>query len=372
MPLSPNRLIEGIKTGRRMGPFGVDDRQLEKLIAEIRTKHLELYENAPEVTLLRQALEASRFFLSPERQSLFDKYCIYVLPHPAFIAFAQRGGSDGPDAIVISQGTIDLIAASIHDAYVQSLIPDSVHDVVLENFRQDMGLLQLLANTLFLLRYRTYRYCEPLPGFSLCLDEKALRSCANGIQGALMFLLLHEIGHLELNHFDRFTARAMQYELVVDEYLSEYQKHEVEADQYTLDSLIPRAQPIVTYWMSQALSFFVSLELVSGFRDAHHPMALNRSFHSNRFRLNRWQIPDVEPNFTDYTHHAKRFLATEEVLSTGKNRLIDTPRETCMNVLAEGIELISRQGVDLSGLLKPETTNWLFTSHALSKTWDPE
>lgn len=86
------------------------------------------------------------------------------------------------------------------------------------------------------------------------------------INGALLFTLLHELGHHKLKHLEfSNNIRPIHYPLALEENLSILQHQEMEADTFALNCLIEPAKIIGTYWQQNAVNFSYksSLSLVT-------------------------------------------------------------------------------------------------------------
>lgn len=96
----------------------------------------------------------------------------------------------------------------------------------------------------------------------------------------LWFLVMHELGHIDLGHLDSFptgvTDRHVLPAVALDEGQNELKLREFEADEYIIESLDPSVRGTFLSWALLPLQMFCSLErLLTNYRDTH-PMAINR------------------------------------------------------------------------------------------------
>lgn len=110
------------------------------------------------------------------------------------------------------------------------------------------------------------------------LGPKAQAEVLAAYRGALCFVLLHELGHIELGHlkFSEVRSERSHLSLREPEALSSYQEAELEADAFAMN-LIPRhARATFTPSLIFFLGAFAFIEVFSGGLSESHPLAVNR------------------------------------------------------------------------------------------------
>ncbi len=333
---------------RQLAPLAVDDAVVDQLIKNFKADQQDVFSESHDVLALLELLGPSlKFVKSEHRISLLENTDLFVLPYKPCVAFSQLCDDTGRPQIVISRGMIDLIAASIYDPLIQTMIPANLHSMPVGQRKQPLLLVCNACTAL--LRYRFYRHSDPLPEFYRVLSPDALGDCKVSVPGALSFLLLHELGHIELGHIKEDELRMSHYDMAFEQQLSDYQLQEAEADNFALDALMEEAQFLGTYWMSQALAFFVTLELMSGYEDSGHPLAINRHHTAERRRLG---VPELAPNPPVANELAQRFAEIVQLGPPGKDYpLLETPRADILVAFIEVIRVLKENGVDLTPLL---------------------
>ncbi len=340
---------------RKLAPLAIDEAVVDQLLSDLQANKDRVGSESPDVQALKNSLNLNLQFLKPEARVSLDKDVdLYVLPYRPCIAFSQICDKTDRGQIVISQGMIDLVTASIYDATIQEIIPETLHSTPVGSLKKP--LLLLLNTCTALLRYRFYRFAEPLPDFHrIPLPYQAQLNCHASVPGALTFLLLHELGHIQLGHLEGSEARMSHYDMAFAQQLSDYQLQEAEADEFALDSLRDEAQILGPYWMAQALAFFVTLELLSGHVDSAHPLAINRH-HVTERRLQR--IPELAQNPSVANEFARRFAEIVHFGPPGKDfPLLETPRADIIVALLEVIRVLKQNDVDLTALLPSLSTS---------------
>lgn len=313
--LSTEQLIHGLKNGRSFTPFSIDPEIIDSYIEHIKVQRMVLRTNSVESDQLARHIKEQIVFVSPERRKELAQSEIYVLPFPLCNAYAEGPESPGGNyKIVIGSGLIDLIANTVFLSHLESILPPELNEYHFIRYRRDMSVSQLFSNAVFVLHFRFYRFCEPLPNLYSLLKPQMIDECKKAINGALVFSLMHELGHHKLGHFNGWRGlRPMNYEFVISEDMSDKQHEELEADDFAMNSLIDDAKILSTFWLPHALTFFMQMELVSGqTSDELHPMALNRSFYSDALKEVWGKEHKVKSRQEIYEENARRFHETRK------------------------------------------------------------
>ena len=315
--ITTTRLKDILRGGGRSGALGWDSYTIEAACDELSAVGAVIGSDSVGRGRLFEVLQVQLAMLKPEVRQMLEAQPIFVVEFDRCLAFSEVDQQHG-SSIVLSTGMIDLLAATIYDLYVQAEIPAALDHVLIET-AENLPVSTLFPNLTLLLRYRYLRYGEKLPAFSSPLSVAALTMCRDSIHGALLFLVLHELGHIVHGHHQGDAMpRHLPFGSVIEEDINDYQRQEIEADQFALDALIEPARPLGNFWMTQSLNFFSSLELITGKRQTSHPLALNRAAHANRERLGLASPSQVDKIL------AGRFIKTEEAAILQGNKLIHT------------------------------------------------
>lgn len=356
--LTAEQIVRGIKEGRPLTALTIDDALLDRYVEEAISEDINLGSRSPDVLRLFESIREQLIFIDPDRRDALSKCEVFVLPFPLCISYSWE--IDNRKIIVIGKGLIDLVANTLLASYVQSLLPPDLDEYFLPKFRKDMSAGELFANSIFLLQVHFYRFGYPLPDLQAAISPELLSEAEIGINGALLFILLHELGHHELGHLENEKIRPMRYEKIIEEMLSIDQHQEMDADSFAIESLLKPAQVIGTYWHQNAINFFMQLALVSGHPgDAEHPISINRVFHTDSLRAELGIDQDVQPRRQFFEDLAARYRATSRYSSEDGNALINTNREACLDILNEINEVLRLFSVDLSTIWKQQSPSWL-------------
>lgn len=360
--LSTDQLISGLKNGRSFTPFSINSEIIDSYIDHIKNQRMVLKTDSKESDQLARHIKEPISFVSPERRQELAQCETYILPFPLCDAYTEEPLEPGQKyKIVIGNGLINLIANTVFLSHMEQLLPPELDDFYFLKYRRDMSVSRLFSNAIFVLHFRFYRYCEPLPNIFALLTPYMIQECKKAINGALVFSLLHELGHNKLGHFDLWRGlRPMNYQFAVQEDLSDEQHQEFEADDFAMNCLLDDAKILSTLWLPQALTFFVQMELVSGQTgDELHPMAINRSFYADALKEVWGKEHGVKSRQKIYEEKARRFHETRQSKTEEINALLQTPREGCLNILHEICEVLKGFGLDFEPLLSEPSPNWL-------------
>ncbi|MEW8052905.1 MAG: hypothetical protein AB2809_21320 [Candidatus Thiodiazotropha sp.] len=358
--LTSEKIVQGIAEGKPLAPFDIDSEILDRYTDFVLREKLTLDSEANEVAALLRQLKPQLPFVSEERRSQLSQCQLFVLPFPLCISYAWK--QSGYKTIVMGRGFIDLLANVIQGAIFQSTLPSELDERYRKSYKRNMPASELLANALLLLQLRFYQFCEPLPNIDALLSAEIREQSHISIGGALLFTLLHELGHHELGHIDNDHIWPMSFVQISPESVSADQHQEIEADAFALDSLIETAKAMGPYWQQQAVNFFVQMELISGQRSgAEHPLALNRAFHAHSVGSVLEQQKNSSSRELFFKDLAIRYMDTQTHTQSGENLLVKTTREGCLRVLDEINEILKEFDLDISQLWESGYPSWLET-----------
>lgn len=94
----------------------------------------------------------------------------------------------------------------------------------------------------------------------------------------VLFVVFHELGHIELGHLTASRGRSERqpFALAEPELLSGPQQDEIEADAFALDHIASHCKQEIMPSLVFFFTPFTSLETFSGGLSANHPLAVNR------------------------------------------------------------------------------------------------
>ena len=325
-------LADSLKQIRPFSPFRPENSDIEACIRLARKGEFKSEDGQPIHHRLRDEISGLLSYLTPEAQKAVSEADIYVLPFTACLAFCEM--HQGRKEIFISGGMINLIASHIISLVLEQSLPEALEDYCVPGM-EHVGARYLLTDMLFVLNFRFYRYGEPLPNIMAALSNKTETCYRDRINGGILFLILHELGHLERGHLHGRYNGPGHYSSAIDEQLSLEKKQEHDADMFVVESLLPAYKGMATSWQMVAMNFFEQLEEITALQTDSHPLAINRSFAGQQI-VRGEQLPDMtgflrqEGEFLKFT---KNFQTAGKRFDALKGHFLETTRQEALEIL---------------------------------------
>lgn len=274
--IDPATLAEDIETCLSLTSAQITPVMIQRSIDRLRQQGSEITNDTKPTHRLAELVSRNLTFLKDDtRQALLSSE-VYVIPLPLCIAFAKS-----PHSIFIGNGLLNLITACGYWANFCESLPPSLDQIKPLKEFPTVSVSDAIHVYLFALMHRHHQYGEPLPDFrTLSVDRSGSHSdqfVRNAVSGAATFILLHELGHLQLNHISgEKPIRPIDVPLAVPQDLSNYQLKELEADDYAMMALEEKLRPLHSAWIDMALNFNLMQETLLGSRGQMHPININR------------------------------------------------------------------------------------------------
>lgn len=325
-------LSDRLKDIKPHSPYMPDDIYIEASMEMVRNGEFQSQDGQPIEQKLKDALVQPLSYLTPERRKAFEEADIYILPLTACLAFceAQREQKE----IFISGGMIDLIANHILSLALEHCLPEELDNYHVPGI-EDVGARHLLTDMLFVLNYRFFRYGEALPYIRNMFPDSSLSWYRERINEGIMFLLLHELGHLECGHLEGKYTGPRHHAAIIDEALSFEQKQEYDADKFARESLLPEYKGLCESWQLAAMNFFEQLEEITGIRANDHPLAINRSFLGHQL-LQTEQLQNMtgfSRHEADFQKFAGNFQSAHKRFNAVKGHFLETTRAEALEII---------------------------------------
>lgn len=357
--LGTEDIVRGILSARKVAPLTIDEAMLNRYVDMVRNRRIVLKQDGKAFENFKQSLTETGLFVTDTAKQDLNKIAVYILPLPICLAYSEVRPNDVP-TIVISSGFVDIVASSIFLSQCSSILPKALDTFYALGLRKDMSVNSIITNAIFLLQVHFYRYGLPLPNLRAILSEKQIADAKVSINGAITFILLHELAHIKLGHLETFPDKDFSRPTyVVPENMDAYKYQEQEADIYAMNCIKDEAKVIGTYWQQHAMSFFMSLELVSGGTlGIEHPMAINRNFNSDLLREEWGKEFDIKPRQKFYEAMAQRYIDTSRTKTAEVNEFINTRFEACWANIICLKDLYLEHNIDLSKLYSSTARSW--------------
>lgn len=172
------------------------------------------------------------------------------------------------------------------------------------------------------------------------LGERAQGEVLAAFHGALCFVLLHELAHIELGHLSNKKLRSERFQpvLLEPEPLNQWQAEEMEADQYAWQLIQAETRHLFVPSIIFFLGAYAVIEVFSGHMTKAYPLAINRL--SNLLSLTDMQANDmnIAVSWVDQQVNTFRRLRGDRDQSGGsiRNRIKESmPVETAYKIVTQ-------------------------------------
>lgn len=160
----------------------------------------------------------------------------------------------------------------------------------------------------FILLAMSYRHGLPLPDFRSIQRNNMAVMINSDFTKTIMFILLHELGHLTLGHCANTSDLVDDHKLVLDEHIDKYKAREFAADQFVRSAFRDNAQILAYIGILEAsLEFFQLYEMYFGEQGDVHPFTVNRLHHAVM----------RNSGFALYGSHVPAFMQNEDWWKSG-------------------------------------------------------
>jgi len=223
-------------------------------------------------------IERNLLFLNKEKLKALADIDHFVVALPLYQAIAIP-----PKTVAIGHGLLNLLTACGYWAHFCADFPEEMEAIrPLERFPSS-SLRELVTVLMFFLIYKHYKNPEdhPLPDFRTLFagerEKDTDTKVKDAIAGAATFMLLHESGHLLLDHFsEEHEASISKFQSPIEQEFNRHQFIELEADEFAYNSIKDPLRPLHKAWISMALNFHIQREVLISERTESHPVNINR------------------------------------------------------------------------------------------------
>jgi len=198
--------------------------------------------------------------------------------------------------VLLSLGLVETLKLACVSGQLCSAIDKLEHDAVVRAEVGDAALssmvktLRTMVQTLNAAAVLQFVDAGPIPSVVAGLDEQTQRRAGVTLEAVLMFVLLHELGHVDyrrsrpspqalpspITASSSRSATSLVWEFAVPEALNARQEEELHADRHAMLSVPPRFR----LPLAHAATFFLHLhgyvESISPKRSTTHPLSVNR------------------------------------------------------------------------------------------------
>jgi hypothetical protein len=228
--------------------------------------------------LLHACFSAASPSLKEEYLTKTHSYRLAVLGTD--ICNASAVGGRGDATILVHRGLIKCVTFYIELEFIVQALLTHAEDVAHAS-RDDMGKVYRLVWDASFLLVHYVRGVDLLPWLGSNLDNSIRSNVVIRVSHALWFIVMHEIGHIELGHLtkDGGAIPPIYPSLALQESLNELKAQEFAADAYVINSLRPDDVPWTSSYVIPTLEMLSDIETRLRALTDTHPLALNRLHH---------------------------------------------------------------------------------------------
>lgn len=277
--LKTSDLIEALQSVERAFDGALPGQSAERARKEIQTSSGVVTSEDP-ATVELHAIFAnySRHILTDAAYAQLRRTNIFCLDQPICNAQARKTQEGTPFALIytglLSVATFRLgLAILIHNVQLMQRCKG-------ENTVANEATLKALSFNAVALSYWFYLDGEPnpLPGFCDLFCEEHRLQMIHGVGGAISFVVMHEVGHIELGHLTAKSHPLPQMHGPMDfEELNAAKTMELEADRFAASCFKPEIRLGIVTGLSAVMDIFADMDgmcLIP--RESSHPFIVNR------------------------------------------------------------------------------------------------
>lgn len=226
----------------------------------------------PQTIDVRSKLSSYSFCLTEEAKEALRSTPIFCANYDGFLAYSSIHA--GEPYILISTGVLHAASYRLSLAIItNSLIemfrgraanPDEAQSV--------LGLEVAKARDLSIMLWSDL---SKLPKLDHVFNPKHQQQFVDGILGCLIYIAMHEVGHIALGHVAGRGADNITRVLYTDEAMNRAKNKEFSADQFALESVRPEHRISFVTNMLIAFELYMDIERTLS-QNNTHPLSINR------------------------------------------------------------------------------------------------
>lgn len=352
--LTTEELLTCMSEGQEQAltPHSLTQAQATRIIQRIRDERVSLNQDDPKLHALASIVEEPLKIVKSEVREKLARAEMYLLPYPVCSAYIRK--FDSRTVMVIGSGLIDLIETTSYATQVLGFLPPECDEIEPLEELPGYSLSNIMDQFCFLLLHGYSHRGAPLPNFLALCDQEMIQRARISFAGGLAFALLHELGHIELNHLDSKNTRISEARTTITEELSLRQRQEIEADEFALNSFEDEFSEIGQFFLKSAFDFFVKSEVITGEFSAQHPLTINRIYHLNSHYKAGHGYHDPVQSAKHYETLSEKFLEATSNSTNQKSEFLDISSETARAILSLVHDQLRELSLDITPLLSAE------------------
>jgi hypothetical protein len=266
------RALEGLAAA--LGPTSISD-SLERCSSSLKARTIPIRSDDEPSKAVRRLLEVFSEYMTEDAIKLTSGTAVFCIDQPICNAFASRTRTGIPYVLIYS----GLVNVALYRLCISILVANA--NLMLQARGGDIEParthLKAIAFNCMALSFWFYIDGEPLPSVLETFNEAHKTQAWHGLGGALAFIVMHEIGHIELGHINIDGRPFPQiYSTLVAEDINAFKAMEFEADRFALSSMKQELRPTLISSLLMVLDLMSDLECMCLPLSASHPLVVNR------------------------------------------------------------------------------------------------
>ena len=273
------RIIEIVQECAGLAPDADIQATARRIVLDIQNADFEVTTTDDATLFVRNVVTYFHELIQPDYLERLNRTDIYVVPQPLCNARADHATHsivlfDGLFKVLMFRMEFSLLLAEVNKHL------EAVGDKIGLS-RKELPHIAYRAQSLSL---HFLHHPEPLPELNEHFDERLKQDARVAFCGGLLFILFHELGHLELGHAGTLGTPRLKSTptLACVEDLNSRKTQEFEADAYAFEAFVPKARSMVIVNVWYVMSLFLDYESLAGPGNVTHPFSINRVSHLNQ------------------------------------------------------------------------------------------
>jgi hypothetical protein len=179
--------------------------------------------------------------------------------------------------IIVFDGLLQLVRFNTDLQILIALLNEKIPEETIEVNGEHMSIALAMSLAGHVALTESIDTGHQLMDITAVLGSNATQRSEYGYGAAVIFYVLHELGHIVCGHLEQgFVSERMSIDIAISEDINENQKMEFEADSYALSCIHPNVRNPIISSLVFALGPFAFLETFRGNLNKKHPLTVNR------------------------------------------------------------------------------------------------
>jgi hypothetical protein len=271
--LAKSRILELIQAWSALAPDVGSRTAASAILRHVAQTDSPVTTSDPEALFVRSIVDQLRELIRPEYQERLSRTDIYVVNEP----LCNAGAELEPGHIVLFDGLLEVLQFRMELSLLIAEINKHFDAIAVKAGLTREGFISTAFQAQSLSLHFLH-HPQPLPKIGESFGARLTHDAEHAFAGGLLFILLHEFGHLELRHsaLNLGSAASTAPTLACVEDVNFRKEQEFEADAFAFEAMVPRARSMLIVNAWYVMGLILDYESLAGNRNNTHPLAINR------------------------------------------------------------------------------------------------